>query len=66
MVKGLGCSKATDSAIHRINLNPVDSAIVSLILNHWVVIYPVDSAIQRSNNQDQIPYINCTKPISNA
>ena len=35
-----------DSAIHRINLYPVDSALlVSLILILWIVIYPVDSSI---------------------
>ena len=47
-----------DSAIHWINLYPVDSAIfiVSLILIHWIVIYlaPVvqklDSAIQQINH----------------
>ena len=35
------------SAIHRINLYPLDSAIGSLILIHWIVIYLVDSAIHR-------------------
>ena len=41
-----------DSAIHRINHYPLDSAIllVSLILMHWMVIYPVDSAIHRINH----------------
>ena len=32
-----------DSAFHLINLYPVD----------WIVIYPVDSAIQRLNNRGQ-------------
>ena len=27
--------------------------LVSLILIHWIVIYPVDSAIQRLNNWSQ-------------
>ena len=39
-----------ESAIHWINLYPVDSAIlVSLILIHWILIYPLHSAIQRLN-----------------
>ena len=44
-----------DSAIQRINLYPVDSAIgmVSLIFIYWIVIYPVDSAIQLLNNWGQ-------------
>ena len=42
-----------DSAIHRINLSPVDSAImVSLILIHWIKIYLMDNAIQLLNNWD--------------
>ena len=34
-----------DIAIYRINLYPVDNAIilVSLILNSWILIYPMDS-----------------------
>ena len=46
--------------VNEANLAPtvqkVDSAIqwivqlVSLILIHWIVIYPMDSAIQRLNN----------------
>ena len=34
-----------DIAIHRINLYPVDNAIilVLLILNSWILIYPMDS-----------------------
>ena len=45
-----------DSAIHRINHYPLDSAIllVSLILMHWMVIYPVDSAVQLFNNSGQL------------
>ena len=39
------------NAIHRINLCPVDNAIVSfLILTHWIEIYPLDNVIQLSNN----------------
>ena len=36
---------AFDIAIHRINLYPVDNAIilVLLILNSWILIYPMDS-----------------------
>jgi len=39
-----------DSAIHRIKIYSVDNAISSPILIHWIVIHPVDSAIQRLNN----------------
>ena len=39
-----------DSAIHRINLYPVDSVLLSLTLIRWRVIYLVDSAIQLLNN----------------
>ena len=44
-----------DSAIHRINHYPADSVILllSVILTHWIVIYPVDSAIQHLNNRGQ-------------
>ena len=35
----------------RINIYPVDSALVFLILMRWLVIYPMDSAIQRLNNR---------------
>ena len=40
------------NTIHRINLYPVDSAIIIGFpnTNHWIVIYPVDNAIQRLNN----------------
>ena len=37
-----------DSAISGINHYPVDSAIG---LIHWILIYPVDSAIHRLNNR---------------
>ena len=43
-----------DSAIHQINRYPVDTQLVFLILIRWIVIYPVDSAIQRLNNRDQL------------
>ena len=47
--------KVHDNAIHLINFYPVDSAIlVSLILIYWIVIYPVDSALQHLNNRDQV------------
>ena len=39
-----------DSAIHRINLYPVDSVLLSLTLIRWIVIYLVDSAIQLLKN----------------
>ena len=45
--------KKVDSDIQQINLHPVHSAIIlliSLILIHWLVIYPVDSTIQLLNN----------------
>ena len=45
--------KKVDSDIQQINLYPVHSAIIlllSLILIHWLVIHPVDSASQRLNN----------------
>ena len=40
-----------DSAIHRIKICSVDNAISSPILIHWIVIHPVDSAIQRLNTR---------------
>ena len=47
-----------DSAIHRIKIYPMNSAImVSLILIRWIVIYSVNSAIQRLNNRGQVPNI---------
>ena len=41
-----------DSALHWI------AQLVSLILDFWIAIYPVDSAIQRSNNRGQMCYIS--------
>ena len=41
-----------DSAIHRIKIYPMDSAI-GFPNTRWIVIYPVDSAIQRLNNRGQ-------------
>ena len=39
-----------DSAIHRINLCPVDSVqLVSQTLIHWIEIYAMDSAVQLLN-----------------
>ena len=38
-----------DSAIHWINLYPVDRAIDFLILIRWIVIYPVDNTTYRIN-----------------
>ena len=38
-----------DSAIHRINLKPVDCAIGLLLLIRWIVIYPVDIHVVLSN-----------------
>ena len=34
--------------------------LVSLILIHWIVIYLVDSAIQRLNNQGQLDKLSLT------
>ena len=45
--------KMLDSAIHRINHYPVDKYYGNYYAIHWIVIYPVDSAIQRLNNRDQ-------------
>ena len=43
--------KEVDNTIHRINHYPLDSALfVSLILMRWIVIYPVNTAIQLLNN----------------
>ena len=45
-----------DSAIHQINLYPVDSAIIGFLNTyHWIVIYPKDSTIQHLNVQQPIP-----------
>ena len=44
-----------DSAIHQINLYPVESAIIGFLNTyHWIVIYPKDSTIQHLNNQCQM------------
>ena len=47
-----------DSAIHWINLCPVDNVIA--LCNHlsrrWIVIFPLDSAIQRLNNLCQLDH----------
>ena len=44
-----------DSAIHQINLYPVDSAIIGFHNTyHWIEIYPKDSTIQHLNNQCQM------------
>ena len=47
-----------DSAIHWINLCPVDNA--NAFCNHlsrrWIVIFPLDSAIQRLNNLGQLDH----------
>ena len=50
-----------DSAIHRIKIYPM----VSLILICWIVIYPVNSAIQRLNNQGQVPNIQILSDQNN-
>ena len=39
-----------DSAIHRIKIQWI-TQLVSQILIRWIVIYPVDSAIQRLNDR---------------
>ena len=50
-----------DSAIHRINHYPLDSALlVSLILMRWIVIYPVNTTIQLLNNWD-LKYTSLSK-----
>ena len=47
--------QTSDSAIHRINHYPADSVLlISVILIRCIVIYPVDSAIQRLNNRGQL------------
>ena len=48
-----------DSAIQWI------AQLVSLILICWIVIYPVDSAIQRLNNQGQVPNIQILSDQNN-
>ena len=43
-----------DNATHQINLYPVDNTIrFSPILIHWIVIYPLESAIRRLNITEQ-------------
>ena len=42
-----------ESAIHRINHYPVESIRETNCIIHWIDFYPVDSAIQRLNNQGQ-------------
>ena len=45
--------KKADSTIHWIEIISIQWIVqlVSLILIHWIVIYPLDSAIQLLNNQ---------------
>ena len=43
-----------DNAIHRINSIHWIEQLVSLILIHWIVIYPVHSAIHLLNNRGQM------------
>ena len=50
----LSVAQKVDSAIHQINLYPVDSAMVSLILIHWIAVYPMEGTIQHLNNQCQV------------
>ena len=54
----LSCSQgrcmALSTAIHWINLYPVDNAITSQILIRRIVIFPLGNAIQLLNNQDHI------------
>ena len=45
-----------DSAINRIKSIQWIAQLVSLILIRWIVIYPVDSAIQRLNNRGLLNY----------
>ena len=47
--------RKVDNTSHWINLYPLDNAIlVSLKLISWIVIYLLDSTIQRLNNQGQV------------
>ena len=39
-----------DSAIHQVNLYPLDSAFSFPLFIYWMEIYPIDSAIQLLNN----------------
>ena len=43
-----------DSAVHRINHYPADNTSKTNWVIQWIVIYPVDSAIQRLNNWSQV------------
>ena len=45
-----------DGAIHRINHYPADTYLIGkpIKLSRWIVIYPVDSAIQRLNDRSQV------------
>ena len=54
-----------DSAINRIKSIQWIAQLVSLILICWIVIYPVDSAIQRLNNQGQVPNIQILSDQNN-
>ena len=40
-----------DNPVQSINLYPVDSTIAYLILTYWIVIYLLDSVIQRLYNR---------------
>ena len=51
-----------NSAIRWINLYQCITQLVSLILIRWIVIYPVDSAIQCLNNRGQGPVVRT--PVS--
>ena len=56
-----------DNAIHRINVYPLNSAI----LIHWIVIYPVDSGIQLLKNWAKVdstiqPWNNRGKCVRNS
>ena len=53
-----------ESAIHGINHYPLDSAIlVSLILIHWILIYPLHSAIQRLNRHQNSRFFFFSKSV---
>ena len=53
-----------DNTIHLINLWPVDSAMVSLVLKRYIMIYPVDSTIQHLNNQTMVKSVHETALIT--
>ena len=48
--------KETNCAVQWLEIISIHwtAQLVSLILTHWIVIYPVDSAIQRLNNRAQV------------